>query len=121
MSRIEEKTGSILSEKNEKPALKNYMKDVRQVLAKKNDFRAIKNLIEDNSMSEIDKRDKIKAQSSYWELKAQRIEQALKYKKNKEITKRTGDAQTTENKDEIDEINELYLNSVKAKLALFKG
>ena len=115
LSRIDDKTGSIMSENKEKPVFKNYMKDVRSILAKKNDLRSLKNVINDTYLSENVKRDQIKAQSSYWEEKAKRIEEGLKIKKKKENGKKDEN-----NKDDMDEINELYLNSVKAKLALFK-
>ena len=119
MSKIDDKTKSVMSENKEKG--KHYMKDVRGVLAKKNDLRSLKNVINDSSISENVKRDQIKIQSAFWEEKARMKEEGLKYnlKRNNEKKKR-GDVEEN-NKDEIDDINELYLNSIKAKLALFKG
>jgi hypothetical protein len=91
------------------------MKDqkVQKVISKKkNDLKIIENLIKDDKISENLKRDQVKAQTEYWEEKAKIKEISRKIKKPNEANK-------VDINDEIEEINELYLNSVKAKLALF--
>lgn len=92
----------------------DYMKDVRvkKVVGKKNELKQLESLLKDSNISNNLKRDQVKAQADYWEEKAKIKEQARKIKKPYESAK-------MDVNDEIEEINELYLNSVKAKLALF--
>ena len=93
----------------------DYMKDerVRKILTKKkNELKQLESLLKDTNVSENLKRDQVKAQAEYWEEKARIKEQARKIKKPYDSAK-------VDVNDEIEEINELYLNSVKAKLALF--
>ena len=129
LSKIEDKNGSVLSDNREKPIKRiNYMKEVRGVLAKKNDLKSLKNLINDSSLSENFKRDQIKAKAAYWEEKARMKEDEIRLKpkkkkneKGKGKEKGKDEKREDDNKDEYDEVNQLYINSVKAKLALFKG
>lgn len=116
---IEDKSGATISEaKDKKP--KNYLKEVRGILAKKNDMRFLKNILNDSSISENLKRDQIKIQAAFWEEKARMKEEGLKFIGKKTDRKEKDGKKEEGMKDDIDEINELYLNSVKAKLALFQ-
>lgn len=126
LSRIEEK-GSTLSEKEKVRKPDNFLKD-KKVIAwlskdQKCDLKSLKNIVNDASISENDKRDLIKAQAATWEEKARMKEEELRLKP-KNMKKEKKDKKANEipgYKDDFDEINELYLKSVKAKLALFKG